>query len=191
MQVFKAITHLKDFKTDGHKPALVLADNGLKYVVKPCMANGFDYCIYSELLAHFLLKLWQIQTPEIALIKVEKELLNNSDNAKHYKTDSFKNLFFGSQFIENNFELNNFLSFAKKIDYKKIWEPEKLIQLGLFDLWVENDDRKPSNFNILLDCSTSKFAIVAIDNACIFSTLNYSQLNSKEVSQSFNDNLLY
>ena len=191
MRTINAVTYLKDFKTEGHKPILVLADDNLKYVIKPYRSNGFDYCIFNELLANYFLKIWQINTPEFALIKVKKEVLKNSVNASYYKSMSFQNYFFGSLFIENSFELNNFLSFSKKIDFKKIREPEKLLILGLFDIWVENDDRKPTNYNILLNNHLGKFNIVAIDNAFIFSNLTYSELNPEFICNSFNDNVLY
>jgi len=63
--------------------------------------------------------------------------------------------------------------------------------LGLFDIWVENDDRKPSNTNVLFDTSSGKINIIAIDNAYTFTTQNYNQLLSSVVCQSYNDNLLH
>lgn len=191
MKTLNAVTYLKDFKTDGHKPALVLADDNLKYVIKPYKSMGFDYAIFNELLGHHFLKLWHIGTPEVALIKVKKEILKNSANAKEYKSVSFQNYFFASSYIENTFELNNFLSFAKKTDYSKIKDPEKILILGLFDIWVENDDRRPGNFNILLQNQSGKFNIVAIDNAFIFSSLSYVDLNPEHICNSINDNVLY
>lgn len=191
MEVLTAITHLRDFNTNGHRPVLVLASNHKKYVIKPQKNIDFDYSICNELLAHFLLKLWNIPTPDIALITVKKEILSNSKNSKSYKSSCFQKYFFASEFIENAIELNNFLSFNKKLDYRKIQNPETFLTLGLFDIWVENDDRKPTNYNIILQTTHNKFTPYAIDNAFIFSSLDYSLLNTVYVCNSINDNVLY
>lgn len=191
MKVVNAITYLKDFKTDGHRPVLIVADDFQKYVIKPHKSQKFDYALFNELLAHHFLKQWHIHTPEIVLVKVEKELLKNSPNASQYKDRYYKEYFFGSHFIENAIELNNYLGFKKAADYKKIKDPEKLILLGLFDIWLENDDRKPSNFNILLQPEHGRFKITAIDNAFIFSSLPYYDIRPEYVCASFNDNVLY
>ncbi|WP_418065039.1 HipA family kinase [Salinivirga cyanobacteriivorans] len=65
------------------------------------------------------------------------------------------------------------------------------MKLCLFDIWVENDDRKPTNPNVLFDVSGDKIGIVAIDNAFTFTSQNYDSLYVKGVTQSINDNLLY
>lgn len=186
-----AITYLRDFPTDGHKPILVLADDNNKYVIKPVKNINFDYSIYNEILCHFLLRKWKLNTPDIALVKVQKEISTNSINASSYKKSAYNNFFFGSYFYENSIELTAYLSFNKKIDYKKLINPEKLIDLGLFDIWVENDDRKPSNYNIILSPENDRFELLAIDNALTFSSLDYQKLNPNYISNSVNDNVLY
>lgn len=192
MKRVNAVTYSKDFKTEGHKPVLILADDRKKYVIKPQRADRFDYSIYNEILAHHFLKLWGFHSPEIALIKVDKEILKNSINAKTYKAGSFKLDFFGSEFVENCFEINEMYGFSKKVDFKKLERPETLIRLGLFDIWLENDDRKPTNYNILFSQNNQKIAVVPIDNAFLFSTLDYSQITpANGVCNSVNDNVLY
>ncbi|MBK7127798.1 MAG: hypothetical protein IPH66_00330 [Crocinitomicaceae bacterium] len=84
MKRVNAVAYSKDFKTEGHKPVLILADDRKKYVIKPQRPDRFDYSIYNEILAHHFLKLWGFHSPEIALVKVDKEILKNSYNAKTY-----------------------------------------------------------------------------------------------------------
>ncbi len=187
----KAITHLRDFNTGGHRPMLILADDDNKYVVKPYKGTGFDYSFYNEILCNYLLGIWQLPTPKIALVKINKEIVANSNNGSGYKKSSFNNYFFGSLYQENALELNQYLTFNKQVDYKKIVAPEKIVDLGLFDIWVENDDRSPSNYNILLHSEKDRLKFLAIDNAFTFNTLDYKNLNPQFITNSFNDNVLY
>jgi hypothetical protein len=191
LKTVNAITLLREFNTGGHKPILVLADDENKYVVKPCRNPNFDYAIYNEIICNYFLNIWNLPTPEMALVKVDKEITANSINAAGYKRIAYKNYFFGSKYYESALELNSYFTFNKKLDYKKLQSPEKTIQLGLFDIWTENDDRKPTNYNILLNPVKEQFKILAIDNAFTFSTLDYQQLNPNYVCNSLNDNVLY
>lgn len=87
--------------------------------------------------------------------------------------------------------MGQYLNITKKADYNKFRDPMDFIKLGLFDIWVENDDRKPSNTNVLFDISGDKIDIVAIDHAFTFTTQNYNQLLINDICQSYNDNLLH
>jgi len=60
----------------------------------------------------------------------------------------------------------------------------------LFDIWVENDDRKPTNNNIILQSLENKFTILAIDHAYTFSSMGYPGLNPEHVSSSYNETIL-
>lgn len=61
----------------------------------------------------------------------------------------------------------------------------------MFDTWVENDDRKPTNYNLIFEPTDKKFTVIPIDNAFIFSTQSYEHLNPNYgASVSVNDHLL-
>ena len=49
--------------------------------------------------------------------------------------------------VANSFELNMLVEPQGKVELKKFADPEIIVKLGLFDIWVENTDRKYS-FNI-------------------------------------------
>ncbi|MDX2303576.1 MAG: HipA family kinase [Microscillaceae bacterium] len=68
---------------------------------------------------------------------------------------------------------------------------EDLWKIACFDIWVENDDRKPSNPNLLLQITDKGTKIFAIDHAFTFLTLPYKNIDVNwGVSQGFNDNIL-
>lgn len=183
----KAIAVIKEIPTEGHSPLLVIADDYQKYIVKTTRGRFPDFYVINEFLCHQFLNIWEIPTPEIIAITVDPSLLPN--NLSHFnKASYFENICFGSKYIDGAFELNEFISMNSNKDFKKVLNAEILYKIALFDIWVENDDRKPSNNNMLLNASLE---LVAIDHAFVFSTMNYEDLNPNYVSSSYNDTILH
>ncbi len=184
-----AITVRREIPTLGHSPLEVIADDYNIYFVKSTKGKSPCYYIINEFLCHYLLKCWNIPTPAISAISVDPQLLPTgylSTHKKHFYT----NICFGSQSIKDAIDLNAFIKPDKKPDYKKFYNPEVLFKIALFDIWVENDDRKPTNNNILLQPVESRFNILAIDHAFTFSSMDYPSLNPAFVASSFNDSIL-
>jgi len=82
-------------------------------------------------------------------------------------------------------------SFDNAPAQKKILNPNDILKIALFDLWVENEDRRPTNNNILLSPSNKGFVLNPIDHAFTFSTLGFSELTYSTVNFSDNDSILY
>jgi hypothetical protein len=94
--------------------------------------------------------------------------------------------------LEPSIELTTITTISGKRDYNKYENPVDIVKIGLFDIWVENDDRKPSNTNILLKEEENGFNLYAIDHAFTFSTMDFVDLNpSLELGVSENDSILY
>ena len=183
-----AITVIKEIQTDGHNPLLVIADDYEYYYVKSCKRIP-DFTIISEFLCNFFLQCWHIPTPEMAAVMVDPDILIpglSINNRSHH----FSTICFGSKQVKDAIDLQEFITAERKVDLKKIQNPEIIFRLTLFDIWVENDDRKPTNNNLLLANINNQKQIVAIDNSYTFSTLSYDQLNPSFVSSSFNDSIL-
>ena len=187
LQYRKAISIIKEIPTEGHSPLLVLADDYKKYIVKTTRGRLPDYYLINEFLCHQLLNYWEIPTPEIVAISIDKTIL--PDNLSHFnKASYFDNICFGSKFHDDAYELNEFVSLQRRKDLSAITNSEVLFLIALFDIWVENDDRKPTNNNILL---SSKKEIIAIDHAFVFSSISYMDLKPEYVSSSYNDSILH
>lgn len=191
LKYYNAATFIEEIETDGHHPLLIIADNFEVYYIKNTKDKEPAIEIINEFISHYLLKIWNINTPDIAAINVDTKILPDKLSNFH-KSYFYRNLCFGSKKINNSIEMNNFIEINSKINFNKFQNPEDLLKLSLFDIWIENDDRKPSNPNVLFDFNESKIKIVAIDNAFTFATMNYSDISGiKGVVQSYNDNILY
>ncbi|RKE04435.1 HipA family kinase [Marinifilum flexuosum] len=190
LKYLDAISFIQEIPTEGHSPLLILTEDFDSYYIKHSKGQTPATYLINEFLCHYFLKLWNLNSPDISAIKVDTNILPET-LSQYHKLYFYEHVTFGSKRLDNVIEMNNLINIDGKADLNKFENPEDLIKLSLFDIWVENDDRKPTNPNVLFDFSEKKIKIVAIDNAFTFSTMDYDSLYIEGVSQSFNDNLLY
>jgi hypothetical protein len=183
---------LKELPTEGHSPLLVLSSDFEMYVAKNDKGKEPPIALLNECFATYCLSQWQISAPEMKLITVSKELLSTHSNlSKNHRLHYYDIPCFGSKFVDNPVDINALILTDKKKAYSKIRNPMDVFHITLFDTWVENDDRKPTNYNLILEPRRNKFIVLPIDNAFIFSTMSYKDLNPDYgVAVSANDHLL-
>lgn len=184
------LTFQKEILTDGHSPLLFVGANYKLYIVKNGRGHNPSYPIINEFLANFLLRQWQITTPPAVFFDVPIDVLNFDELSKYHKSIYYDTLCFGSELIENAIDMNDFLIGNKKHQYNDFENPLDVLHIALFDLWVENDDRKPTNYNLIYVQETGKFKIIPIDHAFIFSTLKYIDLDPNSFYPSDNEYIL-
>jgi len=185
----KAITIRREIYTEGHSPLEIIADDYKIYFIKSAQNQNPCFYIINEFLCHYLLKCWHIPTPSIAAISLDPILIHEGLSDRH-KKHFYEQLCFGSQSIKDPIDLNAFFNANSRPSLNRFLNPEILFKIALFDIWVENDDRKPSNNNIILQPVKGKLNILALDHAFTFSSMGYLDLNSEFVASSFNDTIL-
>ena len=97
---------------------------------------------------------------------------------------------FGSKWLEDSLEMAEYIRVQNKVALRKFKNPIDIIRIGLFDIWVENTDRKPTNNNILFSAYENHLIINAIDHAFTFDSVKYSDLNVKFINNTYNENIL-
>lgn len=162
------------------------------YVAKNDKGKEPPSALINECLAAYCFNSWQITAPNVKLINIAKGLMSAQVNlSNNHRPHYYDMPCFGSKFIKNSVDVNALLVTDKKKAYNKILNPLDVFHITLFDTWVENDDRKPTNYNLILEPNVNKFRVIPIDNAFIFSTMSYHDLNPDYgVSVSVNDHLL-
>jgi len=183
---------VSQYDTEGHSPLKVIANDLNPYVLKfPKNAND-NVAIVKEFLCHYLLKCWSIPTPDIAGLSIPDDVLSESLIITHREKRLIGNsVWFGSQLITDPVELMDFISVHNSASQKRILNSEDILKIGLFDIWIENEDRRPTNNNILLSPTNKGFILNPIDHAFTFSTLNFSELTYSTVNFSDNDSILF
>ncbi len=185
-------TVISQYDTEGHSPLKVIADDFKTYVLKFPKNMSDKNSIVKEFLCHYLLKCWSIPTPPIIGLSIQHDLLINSPIiSKRDKGLIGNNVCFGSQLIFDVIELNDFIEAKNKTSQKRILNTDDIFKIALFDLWIENEDRRPTNNNILLYPDKKGLIINAIDHAFTFSTLNFNELQYSTLNFSDNDSILY
>lgn len=140
---------IKEVDTDGHSPLLVIADDFKKYLIKSTRNNRPSFYIINEFLCSYLLQIWKIPTPDIASVKLDPSLLLNGNYSDFHKPHFYEHLTFGSKWVEDGLEMAEYIRVQNKVALRRFNNPLDIIRIGLFDIWVENTDRKPTNNNIL------------------------------------------
>jgi hypothetical protein len=186
----EVISIVKRYHTDGHSPYLVITSDYERYVLK-APNNSFDLdSLIKEFLCSWLLKKWGVNTPEIAALTLAKELATSPEISGDNRF-SYSSVYFGSKHMQDALDLQSLISIEGKVAARKIINLNDIFKVALFDIWVENDDRKPTNNNILLCPSTKGSELTPIDHAATFSTLSFDDLNPIYLSFSDNDSIAY
>jgi hypothetical protein len=169
---------IEELNTSGHAPLKFICDDNETYFCK--YLTQFDrteinFLAY-EIVAHYLLKALGIPTPEIALVEVAIGTLDKSKIRVNRRLNE-GNICFGSRSVVPSNEITDFEVCLSKRDYNTIHNPEDIVKIALFDLWINNVDRgrfiDPGfNYNLLAVAHHDKRKIMAIDHAFVFGGVN-------------------
>lgn len=167
----KTVSFENELDTDGHTPMLFRCDDGHQYFCKHRLKykpEELDYLVY-ELICSTLLQVLNLRTPPIALVQIQEGSFDKKLLRKNGRFITSDTICFGSQLISNTLlvttESNN-VNFPKLDD--KFRRPYDLLKLAIFDLWVDNTDRKDTNYNLLIEETEFGKDWVAIDHAFCF-----------------------
>lgn len=175
----KAISIVGQKPTVGSEPLHVIGDDYCGYYVKNHKQLTPAAFLINEVMGHFLLKAWQINTPDIAFVTMPKETITKDYGSLH-KKNYYNRLAFGSKEVESAFDMAETFTIKSKVDFKKYYQPEMFARIGLFDMWTENEDRPPDLKNIMLFEKEERYHFLAIDNAMLFRTGVYNALTYNE-----------
>ncbi len=188
---YKVISCGEEIYTTGNSPVKVIAENYEAYLAKNSKALTPATDIINELLAHCFLKLWNLRTPDVAILDFSPDLLLPEYTKSHHRPSYYQKPIFGSCWLGGAFDGTAFFKANTKFDSKVFYDYNDLFKIGLFDIWVENDDRKPTNLNLIfLENNKGKFNIIPIDHCYIFSTMKYQDLKPENFFPIANENLL-
>ncbi|MBA3284840.1 MAG: hypothetical protein H0U27_07250 [Nitrosopumilus sp.] len=184
INTIEAVKIVREVGTKGSSPLVVMDKMGNEYYTKTSTLNKPRSELINEVFCAFALQLWKIEVPSIFLIKIPYYLVEryNDENvksisARYTKAHFDDTLFFGSANVGTTVEVLDFLPGITKPQFKKLYRPEDLLKIGVFDLWVGNKDRKPDNPNFLLIPVQSKIGFCAIDHTAAFVHIsNYQEV---------------
>lgn len=154
----------------GDSPVLLLCSDMQDYVCKHAL-NGNAVNLICEYIAASFLKVWELSVPDFCFINVNYEHVKELAIPKHHVDKTC----YGSKFSKNYVELT---LFNDEPNFKKLdvlpQQKLNILKIGLFDIWMANEDRSYNNLNLLLDVSNG-YNLVPIDHGLV---LNSRSLDS-------------
>lgn len=167
----KAISDIRE--TNNH-PVIGECEDLQDYVIKH--NRGYFPCnkLVNELLASYFLRIWEIPTPEVAFVNVREQDIR--DWISSFCQPGFFNIpCFGTYFYAHGLEFNLFLEKIRDYERQKFSNLTDALRIGLFDVWMANEDRMVNNPNLLIVPKEQGYEITAIDHESCFNTNNLQQ----------------
>lgn len=174
-----------------HKPLLVMAENGGMYYLKYTRYQHYE--LKCEWLCHYLLRLWDIPTPDTALLTVPTEIFPTFPVAAQSAIRFLNQPAFGSKQVQGAIDSSDFIQHGTASELATLTNPDDLLWIALFDAWVSNDDRRASHHNLIIapnpTAGRNRLQCWAIDHAFTFTSRPFEELDHQETYFSYNINL--
>lgn len=148
----------------GCRPVLVLGSDLEYYVCKYQQTGTSSNLLAREYLAAQLLRLWQLPVPDFVLMHIQPEHLPASLGLGIVRHDVPA---FGSRYHRDYKEVDAFLAVIPR-GQRGQFDSTGFLTIAFFDLWIGNDDRHPTNYNLLLAAGTSGYQFIPIDHNHVF-----------------------
>lgn len=171
---------IEEIPTDGHSPLKFMCDDGDIYYCKYRVSHKKQEidCLIYEVVCNALLQALKIPTPEIAIVEILEGSYSEDDLRRNRPFIKPNILCFGSKEVKNAQLVTELDKISTEQDFKSYENPEDLIRIALFDLWVGNMDRgkggsdfepgRSYNYNLLTAPHKQKTRIYAFDHGFTF-----------------------
>ena len=161
--VLESVKPIEQQYRTGEEPVLVMCSDLNAYVCKYMRSSSAAYKLACEFIGSKMAKAWQIETPEIALVKIKQEHW-----AGKFMQHSLSAPALGSKKADNIIDVtpSTFDKVAPTMSTLR-----QLLKIALFDFWIANEDRNSNNANLLYDIVRKK--LISIDYGCILNTATF------------------
>jgi hypothetical protein len=123
---------IKEIETDGHSPLLIIGSDFKKYVAKNGKGHKPPVTIINECLANHLLNCWQIPSPGFALVRFNQDLIRAGNYSAMHRPWFYESLAFGSEYLENVIEVNEFSFTQSKRTFNRFLNPRDFFSYSPF-----------------------------------------------------------
>lgn len=152
----------QQFRT-GEEPVLVMCSDVNLYVCKYMRSSASAYKLACELVGARMAEAWQLDTPDIALVRIKSSHWAGINRSHSLSAPSI-----GSRWLDGVVDITP--STYAKVP-ATVGKLEQLMQIALFDFWIANEDRNANNANLMYDVVRSR--LVSIDYGCILNTASF------------------
>jgi hypothetical protein len=185
---------LEELETDGHSPMKFLCSDNNIYYVKYRSGKSFDkneiHCLVFEMICTRLLQSLSLPVPQQALILIKEDSITPSllKVNKRYIREGV--IAWGSLEVPGADLFREIELIRNKREFNKLLNPEDLVRIAIFDLWVDNTDRYSENYNLLVRLTEGKLEIIPIDHAFTFGGLKGMKIFNENTSPDLSKKLI-
>ena len=147
----------------GEEPVLVVCSDMNAYVCKYMRSSSAAYKLVYELVGAKMAKVWQLETPDVALVRIKQEHWSG-----RFVQHSLTAPALGSRQMEGVVDVTPSSIYEVK---QTLGTFRQLLKIALFDFWIANEDRNANNANLLYDVGRRQ--LVSIDYGCILNTATF------------------
>lgn len=142
---------------------LVMCSDVNIYVCKYMRSSAAAFKLTCELIGARMAEAWQLNTPEIALVRIKPSHWAGINQSHSISAPSI-----GSRWMDGVGDItpSSYAKVPATIDTL-----EQLMRIALFDFWIANEDRNANNANLMYDVVRSR--LVSIDYGCILNTATF------------------
>ncbi len=166
---------IEELQTEGHCPMKFICSDGAVYYVKYRSGKSLDKnetnCLVFEMVCTRLLQRLHIPVPEQAVVTINANSYAPGQLVSNKKYTKQGVIAWGSKEIPQTDLIKEIEQIQTKKDFNKLLNPEDLIRIAIFDMWVDNADRHGGNYNLLTKLEDGKLKIITIDHAFTFGGL--------------------
>lgn len=125
-------------------------DKGLDiYFIKYTRSSFESHGLIAEIVCHFLARRLNLENPDIAYVEIGNHPVPVQFQYANYLTEG--KIAFGSKLVRNAEDELTKLEFNfSKPQFNRLEFPEHLLRIGMFDLWIGNNDRRVDNYNLFI-----------------------------------------
>lgn len=163
MKYLYSIKSIEKTYNTGEEPVLVSCNDHNSYICKYTRYSGSANKLVCELLGTIFAKDWQLNTPDVAMVKVKSEHVPYNMSGAY-----FSKPILGSLQQQNVVDITS-ATIPLITPTEKLCQ--QLLHIALFDIWISNEDRNANNANLMYDIANDN--IIAIDYGCSFNTATF------------------
>lgn len=168
----------KQYNT-GELPVLVVCSDKESYICKYMRSSSAAYKLACEFIGATLIKLWEIPSPKMNLVKIKREHWGEGI----ITTRNLSAPAIGYRMLDGVIDITpTTCSLVSKSNNLL----KQLLNIALFDFWIANEDRTYNNANLLYDVCHE--ILISIDYGGILNTSTFEYFLSQLTST---DTILY
>lgn len=169
-KLLHSLERVKFLRDTGQRPLVVSCNDTHDYLCK--YATGLPaHELMTEWVVWHLAKSYGLSIPDMAVVNLLPEHIPDNAQVPYWPNGRLQLPMYGSKFVEAiEIDLTTESIFEETNAKNRLLNKHELLHIGIFDLFIANEDRHESNYNLLLKYEKSRYSFITIDHGAAFNS---------------------